>query len=99
MLDIEHKWNIGVWPLVVGFVLSAALTLAAYFLGSSLWIFVLAGTQALVQAVLFLHVGLESKPHWYLISFLFLLLVVVVVVGGSLWIMYNLNYQMMPMQM
>jgi cytochrome o ubiquinol oxidase subunit IV len=97
MLDIEHKWNVGIWPLVVGFILSIALTLGAYFFGAGSWVLVLAGVQALVQSIFFMHVGLESKPHWYLISFLFLLLVMVVVVGGSLWIMYNLNYQMMPM--
>jgi cytochrome o ubiquinol oxidase operon protein cyoD len=39
--------------------------------------------------------GRESKPRWKFIFLLFALLVVGIVVGGSLWIMNNLNYHMM----
>ena len=51
---------------------------------------------ALIQLVFFLHLGMESKPHWNTIAFLFMALVMLVVIGGSLWIMYNLNYNDMP---
>jgi cytochrome o ubiquinol oxidase operon protein cyoD len=32
-------------------------------------------------------------------AFLFTLLIVAVLVGGSIWIMYHLNHNMMPMTM
>jgi len=88
----------------VGFFISLLLTLGIYFLGvGHYWsgltlmsvILVLAGVQAVFQMIYFLHVGIESKPYWNLITFLFMVLVVVVVIGGSIWIMYNLNYNMM----
>ena len=94
---------------VIGFVLSLTLTLVAYFLvvnhlliGPVLIgaIILLAVTQFFVQVTLFLHVGEEAKPKWNLSAFLFMLLVVIIIVVGSLWIMANLNYNMMsPTQM
>jgi cytochrome o ubiquinol oxidase operon protein cyoD len=55
----------------------------------------LAVGQLLVQLGLFLHMGSEPKPRWNLMATLFSLMVVIIVVGGSLWIMNNLNYNMM----
>ena len=90
---------------LVGFVLSILLTLAAYmsvvnklFVGRTLIVFVvsLAVVQLLVQLLFFLHLGRETKPRWNLVIFLFMLLVVGIIAGGSLWIMHNLDYNMMP---
>jgi cytochrome o ubiquinol oxidase operon protein cyoD len=61
----------------------------------TLTIFGLAIFQAVVQLFFFLHLGMESKPHWGMITFLFTVLVIIVVIGGSLWIMNNLNYDLM----
>lgn len=61
------------------------------------WVVGLAIIQALVQVVCYFHLGFEGKPHWNLIMFLFTILVIIVVVGGSLWIMHNLNYNVMEM--
>lgn len=94
---------------VTGFAVSLVLTLAAFGLvmgytqGAldiskgllTLSIVVLAALQLGVQLVYFLHLGQESKPRLNLISFLFMLLVLVVIVAGSLWIMANLDYNMM----
>jgi cytochrome o ubiquinol oxidase subunit IV len=89
---------------IVGFGLSIALTLIAYvmvvkrlFSGKALVLAImgLAVIQLYVQLYFFLHMGRESKPRWNLIVFLFMLLVLLIVVGGSLWIMYNLNYHTM----
>lgn len=55
-------------------------------------IIILAITQLIVQLVCFLHLGRESKPRYNLTVFAFMLLVVVLLVGGSLWIMTNLDY-------
>ena len=86
---------------LVGFVLSLALTLTAYFLvvdhvlsGAALLaaILVLAITQLVVQLIFFLHLARESHPRWNLTVFGFMLVVLVILVFGSLWIMKNLNY-------
>jgi cytochrome o ubiquinol oxidase operon protein cyoD len=89
----------------IGFVLSLVLTGVAYvvvanqlFSGFGLMaaIAALAFAQVLVQLFFFLHLGHETKPRLKLLVFLFMLLVLAIVVGGSLWIMQNLNYHMMP---
>ncbi len=90
---------------VIGFIWSIILTLASYFLvvahiftGLNLVLVITALSiiQVMIQMIYFLHLGDEPKPYWNLIAFLFMTLVVVILVGGSLWIMYNLNYRMMP---
>ena len=53
---------------------------------------VLAITQLLVQLIFFLHLDRESKPRWNLAALGFAAIVVVILVGGSIWIMTNLNY-------
>lgn len=89
---------------ILGFVLSLLFTFASYFLvdlhllegaGLVIAITIFALLQAVVQLVLFLHLGTESKPRWNLLVFLFMALVLAVIVFGSIWIMYNLNYRMM----
>lgn len=89
----------------IGFVLSIGLTLAAYYAvvnevfdrrGIIAAIVILAVAQLLVQLFFFLHLGKESRPRWNLIVFSFMLLVVGIVVIGSIWIMENLDYNMMP---
>lgn len=105
MDDPSHKWNISFQPIIWGFVLSLTLVLSSYFIvvqelvtGWSLVVTIslLAVAQAILQIFLFLHIGLESKPRWKLMIFLFLVLVIVILVGGSMWIMQNLNYNLMP---
>ena len=90
--------------LVSGFVFSVILTFAAYLSvrchclsGVNLFflIFGLASLQALIQMIFFLHLGIEKKPYWHLMTFVFMAIILAVVVGGSIWIMYNLNYNMM----
>ena len=89
----------------IGFVLSLALSMLAYFYvvlpGDKTWLLpilgVLAVTQMAVQLVFFLHLGDEVGPRWRLASFGFMLLILVVVVVGSLWVMVHLNNNMMHM--
>lgn len=105
MIDSHHGWNVSCKPVVLGFILSLILTLAAYrivthhhlssfVLVSS--VVVLGCIQALTQLVFYLHLGLESKPRWNIMMFWFTVLVIIVLVGGSLWIMKNLDYNLMP---
>lgn len=88
---------------ITGFVLSIALTLAAYimvvekFLSGNALIGAIIGlaiVQLLVQLFFFLHLGQETRPRWKLVVFLFMLLVLFILVFGSIWIMYSLDYHM-----
>lgn len=56
---------------------------------------VLAIAQLIAQVVFFLRMNASPEGRWNLMPFLFTILIVAVLVGGSLWIMYNLNYNMM----
>ncbi len=91
-----------------GFVGSVVLTLTAYWLathgtasGNTLAIVlgVLAIVQFAVQMLLFLHVGEERGPRWKLGMAGMMLVVILILVGGSVWIMNNLNTRMTPQQM
>jgi cytochrome o ubiquinol oxidase operon protein cyoD len=89
---------------VIGFVTSVCMTLIAYLLvvhrsfsSNAVLIaafVVLALIQFIVQLIFFLHLGRETKPRWKLLVFVFMLVVVGILVGGSLWIMNNLNANM-----
>lgn len=100
----------GLRMYMIGFVTSLVLTFAAYGLVSrhvasdheslphSLVIPLIVGLaliQLVVQLRFFLHLGQESKPRWNLTVFSFMIMVVGILVFGSLWIMNNLNYNMM----
>jgi cytochrome o ubiquinol oxidase operon protein cyoD len=90
----------------IGFVVCLALTIVAYemvvqhvFTGwmNGAAVLTLATAQAAVQLRLFLFLGKESKPKWGVLFFCFTVLTLLVVVLGSLWIMANLDYNMMEM--
>ena len=104
MIDRHHGWNKSYKPLTLGYILSLLLTFASYRIVTklhltstelTLTVFGFAILQGLIQLVFFLHLGVESKPYWNLITFLFMVLIIVIVVGGSLWIMANLHYNPM----
>jgi heme/copper-type cytochrome/quinol oxidase subunit 4 len=57
---------------------------------------VLALTQLFVQLTFFLHLDRESKPWWNNIVLAFAVTCVFIIVGGSIWIMSNLNYHHGP---
>lgn len=105
MIDPHHGWNVSLKPQFIGFVVSLILLVAAYRivteheLPDGLLIATIVGfafLQALTQLIFFLHVGLESKPHWNTITLLFVILVILIIIGGTLWIMYSINYDLMP---
>lgn len=102
----EHRASFATYR--VGFILSLVLTFVAFWLvmGTNLsghtligTLMILAVAQLYVQLHFFIHLGQETKPRWNLLAFLFMLLVVLIIVVGSLWIMDNLNYNMMPHDM
>lgn len=104
----EHESSqLSLSKYIIGFVSSVVLTATAYLLAtrgradSNVLVGLLAGlaiVQFLVQMVFFLHVGEERKPRWKLMVMWLMLAVVLILVGGSIWIMNNLNYRMTPQQ-
>ena len=100
----SHQGSI--FSYTIGFIFSIVFTLLAYYVivekvfanntTATIVIVSLAIAQLLVQLFFFLHLGKESKPRWNLMVFSFMLLVVGIIVIGSLWIMHNLDYNMMP---
>jgi cytochrome o ubiquinol oxidase subunit IV len=51
--------------------------------------------QILVHLHYFLHLDTSSAARWNVLALIFTLMIMVLFVGGSLWIMQNLNYRMM----
>lgn len=95
---------------IIGFIAALSLTLLAFWLVMSRMVdgaglvailVILAVIQLTVQLVFFLHIGNEAKPRWNLTALIFMIIMLVIIVAGSLWIMNNLNYNMMmtPEQM
>ncbi len=94
---------------IVGFVSAVILTLVSYVIivnhmltgtAAIATISGLAVVQFIVQLYFFLHLGKGINARWNMAAFAFMMITLVIIVAGSLWIMYNLNYNMMtPGQM
>ena len=55
------------------------------------------GVQVLVHMVYFLHLNTRSEGGWNMLALIFTLILVVITFAGSLWVMYHLNDNMMPL--
>jgi cytochrome o ubiquinol oxidase operon protein cyoD len=106
MIDQHHGWNVSLKPPILGFVFSLVLIAAAFHLVREypltpmikMVIFGIAAVQMAFQLVFFLFIGMGSKPDWHTIGFLFTVLTAIFIIAGTIWIMYNLDYNMMPME-
>lgn len=91
---------------VTGFVLSVILTAIPFWLvmnnviessgRTALVILLIGAVQIVVHMVYFLHMNTRSEEGWTMLALIFTLVLVVITLTGSLWIMYHLNYNMMP---
>lgn len=74
--------------LVMAGILAKASTLMAIYLFAIL--------QFFVQVLCFLRLNAKTEQaRTNVMAFLFTIVILVVVIGGSLWIMWNLDYRMM----
>ncbi len=90
---------------LVGIILCVFLTLVPFYLVMSsvlspantmLAIYAFAIIQFCVQVICFLRLNAKTEQaRTNILAFLFTFIILVVVIGGSLWIMWNLNYRMM----
>lgn len=56
----------------------------------------LAVLQLLIHLHYFLHLDFSRKQRWNLLSLLFATLLLGIMAGGTVWVLYSLNYLMMP---
>lgn len=92
---------------LTGFVLAVILTVIPFWLVmgevlanttiTALLIFACAILQIFVHVVYFLHLDTRAEGGWSLISFVFTIVIVGIMISGSVWIMYHLNTNLMPM--
>jgi cytochrome o ubiquinol oxidase subunit IV len=91
---------------VIGFVLSVILTAIPFWLvmGKVLApgltgavILAFAGVQMLVHMIYFLHLNAKAEGGWTMLALLFTIALVIIMLAGSIWVMYHLNGNMMPM--
>ena len=92
---------------VTGFVLSVILTAIPFWLvmGNVIEsktvtiaaIMILGGIQIVVHMIYFLHMNSRSEGGWTMMALIFTVVILVIVLVGSLWVMYHLNANMMPM--
>ena len=94
---------------MTGFVLAVILTAIPFWLvmdkalgKSSVTAIVILGigaVQIVVHMVYFLHMNAKSEGGWTMLALLFTLVLIVIVLSGSLWVMYQLDHNMMPSPM
>ncbi|AEI76373.1 cytochrome o ubiquinol oxidase protein CyoD [Cupriavidus necator N-1] len=101
-----HDTHASFKSYAIGFILAVILTVIPFKLvmdgsmdkGTILWIILgMAVVQMLVHLKYFLHLDTSSEQRSNVIALLFTALILVIVVAGSLWIMHNLNANMMVM--
>jgi cytochrome o ubiquinol oxidase operon protein cyoD len=106
----EHLETGGIAERVYGYLtglgLAILLTATSFFVAGTnlVWepsipvaLVVLAIAQMGVHLVFFLHITTGADNANNVLALAFGMLIVILVIGGSLWIMANLNHNMMPM--
>jgi len=90
---------------IFGFALSILLTLGSFGLVMSGTVphnlavpglIALCVAQLLVQLVFFLHMGAAKEQRDNTLTFVFTVVILAIIVGGSLWVLHNMNANMMP---
>jgi len=64
---------------------------------TSLIILGFAAVQIVVHMIYFLHMDAKSESGWNMLALIFTIVLVVITLAGSLWVMYHMNTNMMPM--
>ena len=92
---------------LMGFILSVILTAIPFWLVmghvfedttiTAVLIMAIALLQIIVHMVYFLHMNTQSEGGWNMMALLFTIVLVMIALSGSLWVMHNLNVNMMPM--
>jgi cytochrome o ubiquinol oxidase operon protein cyoD len=91
---------------VVGFVLAVILTAIPFWIVMTraiessgftiVAILAFASVQIVVHMVYFLHMTPKAEGGWSLMALAFTIILVVITLSGSLWVMFHLKSNMMP---
>ncbi|AGA64077.1 Cytochrome O ubiquinol oxidase subunit IV [Liberibacter crescens BT-1] len=91
---------------IIGFFLSVFLTIIPFgivifnvFQNQNVTIFiilVLGSIQVIVHLIYFLHMSPKSEDGWSIAAMIFTAIVIIICFVGSVWVMYHLNNNMMP---
>ena len=92
---------------MTGFILSVVLTAIPFWLvmgkvfdkssTTALVILAFAAVQIVVHMIYFLHMNTKAEGGWSMLALVFTLVLVVITLAGSIWVMFHLNNNMMPM--
>jgi cytochrome o ubiquinol oxidase operon protein cyoD len=92
---------------LTGFALSVVLTAVPFWLvmtgklgsneATAIAILVIGAIQIVVHMIYFLHMTPSAEGGWSLMALIFTIVLVVITLSGSLWVMYHLTTNMMPM--
>ena len=100
-----HGSRKGYW---IGFLLSVVLTAIPFWLvmtmpltkqATALIIMAFAAVQMVVHMIFFLHMNRRAEGGWSIMALIFTVVIVGIALSGSLWVMYHMNANMMPMDM
>jgi cytochrome o ubiquinol oxidase operon protein cyoD len=104
--DMQDAGHFTLRTYLTGFFVAAALTAVPFWIvmtraiadtvASAVLIVSFAIAQILVHTFAFLHLNARQQGGWTLIAYVFTAVLILVTIGGSLWIMYHLNWNMMP---
>ena len=106
----DHHGDVGphssLRDYTIGFVLSVILTAIPFWLVMAkviadrntaiLVLGAFAVVQILVHMVYFLHMNGKIEGGWTLLATIFTVVFVAITISGTLWVMYNMNANMMP---
>jgi cytochrome o ubiquinol oxidase operon protein cyoD len=92
---------------LTGFVLSVILTAIPFWLvmtnalANTNWtiaiVVALAAVQIIVHMIYFLHMNTKSDGGWTMMALIFTVIVLAIALTGSIWVMFHLTSNMMPM--
>ena len=104
--DDHSGYNASVKGYLTGFLLSVVLTAIPFLLVMSkalptsgitaLVILGFAAVQIVVHMIYFLHMNTRVEGGWSMLALLFTAVLVLIMLSGSIWVMYHLNTNMMP---
>ncbi len=105
---LEHEESHGSQKgYMIGFGLSVILTAIPFWLvmtrplttqATALIIMLFAAVQMVVHMIYFLHMNRRAEGGWSIMALIFTVVIVAIALSGSLWVMYHMNENMMPVQ-
>lgn len=90
---------------LTGFILSVILTAIPFWIvmtgalsnqAAAGTIMVFAIIQIVVHMIYFLHMDRKSEGGWNMMAMIFTVVIVIIALSGSMWVMYHMNANMMP---